>query len=144
MNKFILFFFIILVSCGPVIKTTYLYEPPDSEQGIDCTNTCHHSLHKCKEKEKMWYQRCQYRARLDYNYCLSRRNLFRTRGNRRRSSAPYPCYRQFCPYPSYKRCDLTYNNCYVSCGGSFETINQCVDRCEEPEDEKAKKEVVEK
>ena len=120
-----------LTGCATKKRTDYQFNPPESEESIDCVNQCSSERNSCHDRSAIRYQRCLIRQRSStFN---NRRLCFRRRGRRRsRISARFggtsfgcgPTFQtQFC-FSEEKFCENSYRSCFQACGGTLEEIKE--------------------
>lgn len=129
MTKALVVTVVFLAACGPRYRTTYNYTPPPTETGRTCVMQCEVTRTQCEALEQqrvdleaqradIQHQQCQEAATREYDRC--------------RSQGGQMCIQRTCVRPQVQastRCEEQYNRCYQSCGGTIETVQQCVARC---------------
>ncbi len=123
---FLIFVFLFLSGCGPVYRTSYYYNEPETQRGRECVVKC----------QKM-RQKCEHWAEQSYQQCLNRKSLERiataaiSRGDRQSPFAN--SYDNECRYERNKRfevCLEDFNACFQLCGGVVDSIEECVANCD--------------
>ena len=110
----------LLVSCGPVYRTTYDYTPPPTAEGKTCAVQCETIRMQCEQIEDLKKEQCEFRARIDHERCLEK------------SGSSTRCSRDTCSVDR-EACVSRYNSCYRTCGGTVAEDRACVSGCDEGE-----------
>ncbi|MCB0353892.1 MAG: hypothetical protein KDD64_10220 [Bdellovibrionales bacterium] len=113
----------LLFGCGPQMRTTYHFVPPETPEGRACIYQCENIQLQCDQLDQSEYSRCLDRAEDDYRRCEDR-NVYR-----RQDDQEY-CYRSYCPSPDGERCKERHRSCYQSCGGQVSSETVCVANCD--------------
>jgi hypothetical protein len=98
-----------LSACGPVYRTDYTLEPPDTEHGRMCIMQCAQKRSECKNELESDLKDCRHRnemAALKLENCLAA------------GAAPCLDTTEPCPEPNFDQCNEEYRYCYQSCGGT--------------------------
>ena len=125
--SFLVFLFavlFILSACSPVIRTSYIYQPPPTRSGEACVFQCEQIKTQCEKIDNLEYEQCQTQAERNYRSC--------ERGIRRsynRRPKWYECFRDSCSDES-GNCFDTYQVCYAKCGGTITPVQKCVSFCD--------------
>ncbi|MCI5222013.1 MAG: hypothetical protein D3924_04915 [Candidatus Electrothrix sp. AR4] len=95
-------------ACGPIYKTEYILQPPETQQGQVCVMQCEQNRMQCKNNKKGDSKDCEHRnqiARLKLETCIN--------------SGAISCYdtTEPCPELNFNQCNKEHRYCYQSCGG---------------------------
>lgn len=118
------------VSCGPVYRTTYSYDPPETAEGQRCVTHCQFIESQCENQERLIHDNCEMRAELTQSNCMARRR-YDHEGKCKRYCY---CSRPYCASPSFESCKVKYNQCYQNCGGGVSSSTECVRNCEKADE----------
>lgn len=122
---------LVLQGCSPIYKTNYSYHPIAGKQGQMCSNTCLVSKQSCIQHEQQSYQQCESQAQMAYQMCeASKVWAYNAKGNLE-CVANCSCWRSSCSEPDYGRCEETYKDCYLNCGGEVTATTACTQFCDE-------------
>ena len=107
-----------LSACGPMYKTEYILEPPETQQGQVCIMQCEQNRTQCKNNIKSALKDCQHRneiASIKLENCIK--------------SGDMTCYdtRTPCRPLNFEQCNKEHRYCYQSCGGKAIPQVTCVD-----------------
>jgi len=122
-----------LCACGPVYRTTYQFQPPDSQRGRECVNACQATRQQCEGNAEYAYQQCMNREESRYQMCEARKSF--EPDPKKGWDKPQcvkncaPCPKPFCRQPDKASCDERYRDCYVNCGGTVEKTVECTSNC---------------
>ncbi len=119
----LLVFLLAASACGPVYRTQYSFEEPDSPEGRACTFQCQTSKLQCEQIEDLRQERCEDRALREQDRCLRRLE------RQKKEIKSYDCPLDTCR-ADYDRCEKMYRACYQSCGGRVTSETVCVSGCE--------------
>lgn len=132
-------------SSEPVYQTVYNHIRPNGTTGQSCVNACdadrqlceqrsNAQMDRCNREADREFRRCQVEKREAYRYCVA--DLQRQYGNNWKiyesncsnvydpnSCAKSSCYRA-------GECDVTFNRCFIGCGGKIESETRCVRNCD--------------
>lgn len=117
-----------LVSCGPVYRTQYNYEPPKGDAGKQCINRCIRNKSVCKMTCQTNYQNCVAMAR---NAAYPEYFAY-VAEQQRQNLTVWRQIDDFADLSSCKKdcgCDDDYRQCYTLCGGQVTSERICVANC---------------
>ena len=116
-----------LIGCGTIYRTDYLYTPPDSMEGRQCTIHCANIRELCRSRADaragQEQSSCQQEIMMRYTVCVAAATNDEERVKCR--SSTLHCRTR----PDYQQCEIEYNFCYETCGGGVETRRVCVRGC---------------
>ena len=118
----------LMISCNPVYKTFYDYQPPMGTEARYCLNVCDSSRQHCASRCDDRQQNCETAANssdnMEYLAC--------------QMSGKEECYKPYnygghyhCKDENCKEeCTQNYNQCYRNCGGIINAHTSCVANCD--------------
>lgn len=116
---------LMIVSCGPQFRTDYVFEPPQSQSGINCTLQCEPNRDQCLQIVELEYERCEINSQRSIEYCE-----YNIRLTKNRSSKWYECSGDSCSRDT-EHCEVNYRSCFQSCGGKVNAVTLCVANCDQ-------------
>lgn len=119
-----------LASCGPTYQTFYDYKPMKNATSKRCANDCIALKQDCQSIALQDYNSCQTRAEIAYQSCEDRKYFGYNKKGEWECLENCYCFRESCSENS-ARCEESYKECYVNCGGTVVATTQCVSNCEE-------------
>ena len=111
----------VLQSCAqPIYKTTYQYQKPFSSSAISCIDACDRDLSYCQLRIHQENKLCTYHASSTGELVNTQQSLAMPSHSLQVSET---CKKQ------QRSCQMTYDQCFVGCGGKVVSKKQCVDHC---------------
>lgn len=117
----------LLGGCGPVYKTTYYYNEPQSQRGRDCVIKCQKMRQRCEHWAEQAYQQCKTRRSVErvaqtVLTPVNSRSPFRDN-----HSSDFECSVEHSR--KINVCLEDFNACFRLCGGVVDAIEECVSNC---------------
>lgn len=104
-------------SCGRFYQKSYLYTPPDSQDGRKCILQCRELQQNCENIANKAYQEClrsmQRLSMVNYKINLDSKEITNAK-------ISHNIENQCSNRANHEACETEYNNCYLKCGGEIE------------------------
>ena len=127
----------ILVGCGPVYQTSYLFKPPTTENGRNCANRCLSKQQECYHQCQNITAQCESRkevANLAEALVESwKKSSLSTDKPHNPSATRYRSHQTDCQKDEQKcmsRCDSIHRLCHENCGGVVIREVTCIRNCD--------------
>lgn len=111
----------VLPSCSqPIYKTTYQYQKPFSSSAISCIDACDRDLSYCDLRVQQEDKLCTYYGNSAGEPINTKQSVAMPSHSLQGSET---CKKQ------QRSCQMTYDQCFVGCGGQVVLKKQCIDHC---------------
>lgn len=127
---FVILITLLLTSCGPVYRTTYHLEPPETQMGRMCANQCLDQKHRCIRDCNYYRSQCQSAEQLLQGTIMV---LQSTNPEKDSATSRYPSHSSRCNEQHescMEYCEADHRSCHTNCGGRVIKETKCTRNCE--------------
>ena len=105
---------VIFLSGCPFSRVRYEYIPPETSEGLACTQDCESMKSRCRIDEWLRAEKKQTQLNIAYEECRERRLSRSARAFCRSETV----------YPDYSECKKNYHGCFERCGGIVKRLQK--------------------